>query len=101
MSQRPLIAPFRGLIRLYRFFLSPYMGQQCRFHPTCSAYAEQALEKHGVLAGLWLATRRILRCNPWSRRQGIDPVPDQFEWRPFFRYKRGIPTNPDRNNETL
>ena len=106
MSQRSRVlrgvnSALKGLIRGYAWLVSPLMGPKCRFHPTCSSYAVEALERHGPLAGLWLTIRRVGSCHPWSRRQGIDPVPDQFEWRAFFRYKRGIPTNPDRNNETL
>jgi len=62
------------LIRLYQMTLSPYMGQSCRFTPTCSAYAIEALQKHGLLKGSLLAVYRILRCNPWCRG-GYDPVP--------------------------
>jgi putative membrane protein insertion efficiency factor len=65
-----LIAP----IRFYRFFLSPWLGRQCRFTPTCSAYAIEAIETHGAAKGLWLAARRIGRCHPWSPG-GLDPVP--------------------------
>jgi len=63
-----------GIIRAYQYLLSPWWGNHCRFTPTCSHYAVEALERHGVLAGLWLATRRILRCHPWSAG-GYDPVP--------------------------
>lgn len=62
------------LIRLYQLILSPYMGRQCRYTPTCSNYAIEALRKHGLLRGSWLATRRILRCAPWGG-SGYDPVP--------------------------
>lgn len=62
------------LIRLYQLTLSPYMGRQCRYTPTCSNYAIEALRKHGLLRGSWLATRRILRCAPWGG-SGYDPVP--------------------------
>ncbi|MCJ7871672.1 membrane protein insertion efficiency factor YidD [Marinovum sp. 2_MG-2023] len=62
-------------VRLYRLLFSPWVGHNCRYHPTCSAYAMEALEKHGGLRGGWLALRRILRCHPWGRG-GIDNVPD-------------------------
>lgn len=66
-----------ALIRGYRFFLSPWLGNQCRFHPTCSVYALDALERFGVVRGSWLALRRLLRCHPWHPG-GLDPVPEQF-----------------------
>lgn len=62
------------LIRGYRYFLSPWVGQQCRFFPTCSHYAEEALEQHGALKGSWLTVRRLGRCHPWHPG-GYDPVP--------------------------
>lgn len=62
------------LIRGYRLVLSPWLGNQCRFHPTCSVYAIEALEQHGALRGCWLALRRIGRCHPWHPG-GLDPVP--------------------------
>lgn len=62
-------------IRFYRYFLSPLLGPSCRFQPTCSAYAIEALKKHGPLAGFWLSVRRIARCHPWGG-EGFDPVPD-------------------------
>ncbi|MGK0565832.1 membrane protein insertion efficiency factor YidD [Bordetella bronchiseptica] len=70
MIRRLLIAP----IRFYRYFLSPWVGRQCRFTPTCSAYAIEAIERHGAWRGLRLAARRIGRCHPWSPG-GYDPVP--------------------------
>jgi putative membrane protein insertion efficiency factor len=66
--------PLLLLIRVYRALLSPWMGNQCRFHPTCSVYAEQAIATHGSLKGLWLAIRRVGKCHPWHPG-GIDPVP--------------------------
>jgi putative membrane protein insertion efficiency factor len=63
-------------IRLYQLLLSPFWGAQCRFHPTCSCYAMEALDKHGALKGTGLAVYRILRCNPWADG-GLDPVPEK------------------------
>jgi uncharacterized protein len=63
-------------IHLYRWTLSPFLGRQCRFHPTCSAYALEAIERHGALKGWGLALRRLLRCHPWGA-SGFDPVPDE------------------------
>ncbi len=64
----------RGAIRLYQIALSPYFGNQCRFYPTCSEYAMDAVAKHGALKGAWLAIRRIGRCHPYHPG-GHDPVP--------------------------
>jgi putative membrane protein insertion efficiency factor len=63
-----------GAIRVYQVALSPYFGNQCRFYPTCSEYAMQAVRKHGALKGTWLAIRRIGRCHPYHPG-GHDPVP--------------------------
>lgn len=63
-----------ALIRFYRHQISPYTKPSCRYIPTCSEYALEAIEKHGPLFGSWLAVRRILRCNPFSKG-GYDPVP--------------------------
>lgn len=63
------------LIRGYRFLLSPWLGNHCRFYPTCSEYAITAVERFGTLRGCWLALLRLLRCHPWSPG-GLDPVPD-------------------------
>ena len=63
-----------ALVRAYQYVLSPYFGTQCRFTPTCSHYAVDALAKHGAVSGVYLATRRILRCHPWCAG-GYDPVP--------------------------
>lgn len=63
-----------GLIRFYQYVLSPWLGNQCRFTPTCSEYARQAVLTHGALKGSWLALRRVGRCHPWHPG-GHDPVP--------------------------
>lgn len=61
-------------VRAYRLLFSPWVGHACRFQPTCSAYALEALEQHGALRGSWLTLRRIGRCHPWGS-WGYDPVP--------------------------
>ncbi len=66
----------QAIIRAYQILLSPFWGSQCRFHPTCSSYAIEALDKHGAIKGSILAIYRIFRCNPWAKG-GIDPVPDK------------------------
>jgi putative membrane protein insertion efficiency factor len=63
-----------ALLRLYRFVVSPMYGQVCRYHPTCSAYALEAVEQHGAVKGTWLSVRRVLRCHPWAAG-GVDHVP--------------------------
>lgn len=69
-----LAKPLIWLVRGYQLFISPFVPPSCRFHPTCSHYAIEALHKHGAVKGLWLALRRIARCHPWHPG-GHDPVP--------------------------
>jgi putative membrane protein insertion efficiency factor len=70
--RRIVLAP----IRLYQTLISPAVGQRCKYYPSCSEYAAQAIERFGILRGLVLAAWRLLRCNPWSHG-GFDPVDDQ------------------------
>ena len=74
MIQKWLIFPFKKTIRLYQIVISPLTPATCRFHPTCSSYAIEALEKYGLLKGSWLAIKRISSCHPWGKN-GYDPVP--------------------------
>lgn len=70
----PLAWAFIAAIRVYQWTLSPFMGGQCRFHPTCSRYAEEAYRRHGAWRGTKLSVLRLLRCHPFHRG-GYDPVP--------------------------
>jgi putative membrane protein insertion efficiency factor len=66
--------PFIVLIKLYQLILSPWLGQKCRYTPTCSQYGIMAIKKYGPIKGLWLTIKRVSRCNPWGGH-GYDPVP--------------------------
>ncbi|MBI5162659.1 MAG: membrane protein insertion efficiency factor YidD [Magnetospirillum sp.] len=71
----PASLALRGLIRAYQLLLSPVLPASCRFHPSCSAYAFDAVGRHGALRGSWLAVKRLARCHPWNDG-GFDPVPE-------------------------
>jgi len=66
-------------IRVYRWLISPLLGTNCRYHPSCSSYALEAIEKHGAARGSWLSFRRVCRCHPWGG-DGYDPVPQVSGW---------------------
>jgi uncharacterized protein len=66
-------------LRIYKVYLSAHMPGGCRFEPTCSMYAYQAIERFGVMRGTWLGVKRLLRCHPLSRKFGYDPVPENVE----------------------
>jgi uncharacterized protein len=76
LGARVLVAP----IRLYQRFVSPLLGQRCRFYPSCSEYAARAISRHGAFRGSYLGIRRLVRCHPWNPG-GVDHVPDAFSWR--------------------
>lgn len=84
---------FKALIRGYTFLVSPLLGQNCRFHPTCSAYTCQALDKHGAAKGLALGAKRLCKCHPWHHGDFHDPVPGSIAWGQIIGYKR-----PDLND---
>ncbi|MCP4136599.1 MAG: membrane protein insertion efficiency factor YidD [bacterium] len=75
-----------GFIKAYKLLISPMLPPSCRFYPTCSAYAIEALRKHGLFKGTFLAVMRIVRCNPLSRG-GYDPVPETFH---FFQVDQEV-----------
>ena len=87
-SKRPGIAAFMllGFIRLYQLTLSALIGRHCRHLPSCSAYAAEAITRHGAWAGLWLALFRVGRCHPWGTH-GFEPVPTEV---PRFTLNIGI-----------
>ncbi|MCM5682592.1 membrane protein insertion efficiency factor YidD [Schlegelella sp. S2-27] len=88
MVKRALLVLIRG----YRLLLSPWLGAGCRFHPTCSAYSLEAIERHGAAAGSYLMARRLVRCGPWCEG-GFDAVPEQPP-RLFTRFMRPSPAVP-------
>ena len=88
LPQRLLIALVQG----YQLLLSPWLGSSCRFTPSCSAYALEALQRHGATVGTYLAARRILRCHPWCAG-GHDPVPERAP-RPFGWAAPSSPSDP-------
>ena len=80
-------------IRFYKRYISPLLPKTCRFEPTCSTYALQAIKQHGVFKGMILATIRIIRCNPWHQCDHHDPVPKAFTWSGLIGYKHCGHTN--------
>jgi len=85
-----------GFIKAYQIILSPFLGNQCRYHPTCSCYAHEAYDKFGFTKGTILTLLRIFNCHPYSRRPWTDPVPERFALRDMFSYKKSN-SNPNDN----
>ena len=88
-----------ALLKAYRFAISPLYGQVCRYHPSCSAYALEAVTVHGSIKGSWLAARRVARCNPWARG-GYDPVPAKRHPDKRHPDKTSQPSGPGHVNTT-
>jgi putative membrane protein insertion efficiency factor len=84
-----------GLIRVYQYVVAPILPRSCRFAPSCSEYAREAIERHGVIPGIWLAAVRLLRCHPWGG-SGYDPVPAAIGWR--WRRRAGTPSETHPTN---
>lgn len=72
------------LLKGYRFAISPLYGQVCRYYPSCSAYALEAVSQHGAARGVWMSAGRLCRCHPWALG-GVDPVPARFRWSAGWR----------------
>tara|TARA_B100000674_G_C37249946_1_gene649674 strand:+ start:82 stop:324 length:243 start_codon:yes stop_codon:yes gene_type:complete len=78
MSNRIFTFPIIALVKIYQLIISPIIGQNCRYLPTCSEYTIDCLKKFGLIKGLFLSFKRISKCHPWGNH-GYDPVPNQFE----------------------
>ncbi|NYJ03591.1 hypothetical protein HNR19_004289 [Nocardioides thalensis] len=87
-----------GLVRVYQFTLSPLLGQVCRYYPSCSHYAVEALDRHGAIKGSWLTVRRLGRCHPWAPG-GVDHVPPRVP--PLRTASAGAATKPAATNPDL
>ncbi|MFM7022598.1 MAG: membrane protein insertion efficiency factor YidD [Flavobacteriales bacterium] len=74
MLRKLILKILIGMVRLYQGMISPFLGAKCRYDPTCSNYAVDALKKHGIFHGSWLSLKRFMSCHPWGGK-GYDPVP--------------------------
>jgi hypothetical protein len=84
-----------GFLRAYRLLISPLYGQVCRYHPSCSAYALDAVREHGSVRGVWLAVRRLGHCHPWAAG-GYDPVPPRMNHAQSPRVRAGSTPSPQQ-----
>ena len=78
MLNKIIIFPFVLFIRVYQLIISPMLGSNCRFIPTCSEYAMESLKEHGLIKGIFLSIKRIGKCHPWGSH-GYDPIPNKME----------------------
>ena len=85
----------KHLIKLYQALLSPFIGNQCRYHPTCSCYACEAYDKFGFIKGSILTFLRICNCHPYSKRPWMDPVPERFALLDLISYKQSNSNQPN------
>lgn len=87
----------KAAIGVYAYAISPLMRGKCRFHPTCSAYAMEAIDRHGAAKGFVMAVKRLLKCHPWNNAPMIDPVPQSIDWTGVIGYNHAKP--PQKEND--
>ena len=87
-----------AVLRIYKVYVSPWFAGSCRFEPTCSRYAYEAIERFGVMRGAWMGVRRLARCQPLSRKFGYDPVPEITEV--SHQHDCAVPPNTGRSSAT-
>lgn len=96
---RTMKSILKALIRGYAYLISPLTGAKCRFYPSCSAYAAEAIDRHGAAKGMAMGGKRILKCHPWHKGDMVDPVPPSIDWAEIIGYKRANPCHCDKKHE--